>query len=534
MSEAKTTLLVTDDDPQIRFATARQLRAEGYTVLEEETGEGCLRTARQRHPDLILLDVVLPDVEGPDVCRRLKQDPRTEDIPIVLVSGTRVTSSDQAVGLERLADGYITRPYDKTEFLARVRAMLRIRAAEQALRDQRERLRLILAHIGDAVVATDEAGRVSFVNRSARSLLGLDAGTLEAAGGVGAASEPLVGRPVTEVLRIRRGGDGHAEETDVGILGELLRRPGSTEASEVHAASLLLPTGDTRPVSLVVTPLDMSPGRRATDRFGGFVIVLRDMSAFLEAQKGLIERSRQEVARSITAGLAHNINNLMTVVIGNADHLADSIGNDPGLYRWIRDILTSAHRASDLASEMMMYTQSAIVRPVPLCLNDTVRDTLTTDLVPRGLHVELDLDQDLEDTHLDPSQASTVVYNLIRNAVEAVGDASPQRRSRIVVSTRNIRFDRPDPTPGAEFSHVDVIPPGGYVLLAVEDNGTGMEEETRPRIFEPFYTTRFQGRGMGLAVVLGIARNYGGIIRVRSAPERGTTVRIYLPTERSG
>jgi len=68
----------------------------------------------------------------------------------------------------------------------------------------------------------------------------------------------------------------------------------------------------------------------------------------------------------------------------------------------------------------------------------------------------------------------------------------------------------------------------------VEDNGTGMEEETRPRIFEPFYTTRFQGRGMGLAVVLGIARQYAGVIRVQSAPERGTTVRIYLPAQRSG
>ncbi|MDO8933767.1 MAG: response regulator [Rhodocyclaceae bacterium] len=130
-------ILVTDDDPDILFATARVLRSAGYTVYEADTGEGCIHMVREKAPDLVLLDVLLPDTNGDEVCRRIKTDADLCGTYVVLLSGVKTESDDQSKGLEIGADGYIARPINRRELLARVQAMARIISAE------RERDRLI-------------------------------------------------------------------------------------------------------------------------------------------------------------------------------------------------------------------------------------------------------------------------------------------------------------------------------------------------------------------------------------------------------
>jgi len=131
-------ILVVDDDDNIRFATARIVRAAGYQVWEAATGAQCMECVEKERPDLVLLDVVLPDVDGTALCKQIKTDERFEGAFVVLISGQRIGSEEQAEGLEGGADGYITRPISNRELLARVNAMVRILTAE------RERDRLIL------------------------------------------------------------------------------------------------------------------------------------------------------------------------------------------------------------------------------------------------------------------------------------------------------------------------------------------------------------------------------------------------------
>ena len=119
-------ILIVDDDPDILFATARIVKSEGYQVLEASTGQAGLEVARKKKPDLILLDVILPDIPGTEVCRQIKADPFLGDSFIVLMSGLKTSSSDQARGLDVGADGYIARPISNPEFKARVHAMVRI------------------------------------------------------------------------------------------------------------------------------------------------------------------------------------------------------------------------------------------------------------------------------------------------------------------------------------------------------------------------------------------------------------------------
>jgi DNA-binding response OmpR family regulator len=133
----KISILVTDDEPVGLFATVRVLRSAGYTVYEATTGEACIHIVREKVPDLVLLDVMLPDTNGYDLCRRIKTEADLRGPYVMMLSGTKIASDDQSAGLEIGADGYMTRPVANRELLARVQAMARIITAE------RERDRLI-------------------------------------------------------------------------------------------------------------------------------------------------------------------------------------------------------------------------------------------------------------------------------------------------------------------------------------------------------------------------------------------------------
>ena len=131
-------ILIVDDDPDILFATARIVEKAGYRVFTASTAEECLASARENLPDMILMDVILPDMEGPELCRKVKEDPGLGSVFVVLISGMRTASEEQAEGLDAGADGYIARPISNRELTARINSMARILSAE------RERDRLII------------------------------------------------------------------------------------------------------------------------------------------------------------------------------------------------------------------------------------------------------------------------------------------------------------------------------------------------------------------------------------------------------
>ncbi|MFO7911039.1 MAG: response regulator [Desulfotignum sp.] len=145
--EQNINILVVDDDPDVRSATSRVAKNAGYTVLEAATGEDALKTARKEKPDIILLDVVLPDVSGSDICRQIKADENFKGTFVILTSGLKKSSDEQAQGLDDGADGYIARPVSNRELTARINAMVRIMLAERERDHLIEELRLALSKI---------------------------------------------------------------------------------------------------------------------------------------------------------------------------------------------------------------------------------------------------------------------------------------------------------------------------------------------------------------------------------------------------
>jgi CheY-like chemotaxis protein len=140
-------ILIVDDEPDLLFAYSRILESEGYEILKAAAGNECLRLAKQDQPDLILLDAMLPDMDGIEVCKRIKADAETAKIFVIMLSGMRISSDDQADGLEAGADGYLTKPVEKRFLIAQARAALRITQAEAALVDQQEKEMIALGQM---------------------------------------------------------------------------------------------------------------------------------------------------------------------------------------------------------------------------------------------------------------------------------------------------------------------------------------------------------------------------------------------------
>ena len=144
-------VLVTDDNAEIRLMSTMLLRKTGYDVLEASTGQECLDAVRVHHPDLILLDVMLPDMTGVDVCKQIKNNEILKDIFVILASGIRISSENQAEGLDIGADGYIVRPIPNKEFIARVQAGERIKRAEDALREKERQQQTLISQLEEAL-----------------------------------------------------------------------------------------------------------------------------------------------------------------------------------------------------------------------------------------------------------------------------------------------------------------------------------------------------------------------------------------------
>jgi two-component system cell cycle sensor histidine kinase/response regulator CckA len=246
-------------------------------------------------------------------------------------------------------------------------------------------------------------------------------------------------------------------------------------------------------------------------------VVLRETEAQLrQAQK-------MEAVGRLAGGMAHDFNNLLTVIRGYSELLLGRLGPDDAMRKDMEEVKKAADRASGLTRQLLAFSRRQFIAAKVLDLNALVAnmDGMLRRLIGEDI-VELsaELDASAGAIKADPGQVEQVIMNLVVNA----RDAMP-RGGRLTIETKNV-------TIGKETSLDAVgVAPGSYVLLAVRDTGHGMDAETRAHLFEPFFTTKEKGKGtgLGLSTVYGIVKQSGGSIIVESAPDRGTTFRIYFP-----
>jgi signal transduction histidine kinase len=248
-----------------------------------------------------------------------------------------------------------------------------------------------------------------------------------------------------------------------------------------------------------------------------------DLTERKRAEAALREVRHMESLGFLAGGVAHNLNNLLVAMMGSASLLLETSALSLEDRELADGILVSSERAANLTRQLLAYAGKGgfLARSVELSelisgLADVFRSS-----IPKNIDLRLDLDRNLPPIHADESQMSQLVTELVMNASEAI-DRGP---GEIELTTRVETMTKPSGEP----LELGELSPGRHIVIRVTDTGSGMDERTLARAFDPFFSTKFAGRGLGLAALAGIVRSHSGGVRITSAPGKGSSFTVYLP-----
>ncbi|HEU4525206.1 MAG TPA: response regulator [Gemmatimonadales bacterium] len=481
-------ILVVDDTEANRYAVARHLRHAGYTVWEAADGRSALTQLADRTPDLLIVDIRMPGMDGFEMVRRLRAERRTAHLPVLHVSASFTDPLSQAEGLDSGADGYLTHPVEPVVLLASVRALLRARSAEREAKAAEAAWRATFEAIGDGVCVVDSSGRILRHNAALESIVG---------------RAELHGRALPELMP---------------MLASAAEPPYLVSADGRALVGTEL-TFDGR--RLLVSCRSMPNGDGGMHQA---VCVMTDVSRQRAAEVRLQQAQRLEAAGQLAGGIAHEINNMMTVVLGLAEFMVRSGELSGPHHRDMGEISKAATRAAEMARQLLAFTRRQVLHPTLLDLNATLAamGRLIRQLMGANREVAFHLAPDAGLVFADQGQLEQVILNLALNA----RDAMP-RGGHFSVSTS---LERLDGNFAAQHPGIE-IRQGEYARITVADTGSGMDAETLQRAFEPFYTTKpvGEGTGLGLATVYGIIKQSNGYVWAESVQDGGAKFHIYLP-----
>ncbi len=262
--------------------------------------------------------------------------------------------------------------------------------------------------------------------------------------------------------------------------------------------------------------------RESDDTVSGAVLQLTDISAQKRLEAQLAQSQKLQAVGQLAGGIAHDFNNLLTAIIGAADEALARGLPETETVEDLEQILTSATRGAALVRQLLAFGRQQTLQPRAVSINEAVENLtgLLRRLLGSTIRLELELEQPGRTVRVDPTQLDQVLVNLAVNARDAMADGG-----QLTLRTGHITLYR------ALIRGEETIPPGRYVMVEVQDTGTGIPPDVLPRIFDPFFTTRRErgGSGLGLSTVHGIIRQSDGFLAVDSLLGKGTRIRIYLP-----
>ncbi|MBC7236697.1 MAG: PAS domain-containing protein, partial [Chloroflexi bacterium] len=370
----------------------------------------------------------------------------------------------------------------------------------RALQASEELYRLLVESAADTIHIKDRQMRYRLVNSQLARHLGLS-------------KEQILGKTALELYPEPLARRIMADDERVLTTGEALEV--EEELPWVEGPRIML----TRKVPL----------RNVEGEVVGIVTISRDITERKRAEEER-ERLRTQLAQAqkmqavgqLAGGVAHDFNNMLTVINGYAQMVLGALTPADPLYAMLEEVLKAGQRSADLVRQLLAFARQQMIFPRVLDLNEAVEGMLKMlrRLIGENIDLRWSPAAELWPVEMDPSQIDQILANLCLNARDAI-----EGNGQVSIETGNVVLDAV-----ACAGHAEAVP-GEYVLLVVSDDGCGMDKETLARIFEPFFTTKEVGRGtgLGLATVYGIVKQSGGFIDVYSEPGRGTTFKIYLP-----
>lgn len=518
-------ILLVDDSPASLKLLSLWLEEAGYAVRQAPSGELALWSLQSRHPDLILLDVRMPGLDGFATCRRLKADERIRHIPVIFLSAENETT-DRVEGLHIGAVDFIAKNSTREELLARVNTHVTLEQTQKALLRERELLeervrqrtqeildnKLLLQQVIDSlpdwIYVKDRDGRFLLVNQTMANAYGLQPAEL-----VGQYDhEPPAENSTGSVLPT----DG--TEDQAALSGRIIRSEISSW-SGTHQEERLFESfkGPLRDADGQIRAL-LGYRQDITDK-------RREQAERARFEQQLWQAQKMQAIGQLAGGIAHDFNNLLATIMGFAEFARNNLAQSrlEKLPYYLSEVLQASQMAKELVAQLLRFSRNEQCTPEPLALGPALQEIVRLLELTLGAGMRLHL---ALETPLPPVRISAIhLYQAIMNLGINARDACT-RQGQITLSAR---FALPPAHQVCASCQENFS--GPYVLLSLQDNGPGIAPEILPNIFDPFFTTKEigQGTGLGLSVTHGIIHGAGGHVQVHSSPEQGTRFDLYLP-----
>jgi PAS domain S-box-containing protein len=472
-----------------RFSRLAQASFEGVAVHEQ----GLILDANQAMADLFGYE--LSEFIGMNLLNLAMPESR-ELIRNRLREG--VLGPYEAAGRRKDGTAFVgeinSKPMPYQGRMARVTAIRDIterKRAEAAIAAEKERLAVTLRSIGDGVITTDTRGAIVIMNRVAEELTGWTQGEAE-------------GKPLGTVFT---------------IVSEMTREPCENPVAEVLATGAITELAN----YALLTSRDGSErviadsGAPITDRDGktiGVVLVFRDMTEKQKTMDAIQRAARLDSLGVLAGGIAHDFNNLLTGLFGYVE-LARSVSKDARAIEYLEATMATMNRARALTLQLLTFAKGGAPAQKITPLVPFIQEAVQFALSGANVACRFSLGEDVWPCNIDKNQIAQVIDNIVINAQQAMPNGG-----FIEIAARNVSADE---------GEYPSLSKGQYVRVSIKDQGIGIPKDVMPRIFDPFYTTKTKGHGLGLATCYSIIRRHGGCIDVESEPGKGSAFHVYLP-----
>ncbi|RJP86123.1 MAG: hybrid sensor histidine kinase/response regulator [Desulfobacteraceae bacterium] len=580
MNEATTLIkiLIVEDSAIQAQMLKRILEKTGYIVAVAKNGVEGMAMAGEYRPELIISDIVMPEMDGFELCKQIKADMQLKGVPVVLL--TSLTGlTDIVKGLSCGADDFITKPYEESYLLSRVNRIhdtqklrkedkplqketIDLRVADETYRVTASRNQIIDFLLSayetavhkqkDLINAQEElkalnlslekkvAERTEALNEKIQEQKAIEEELRESESRYRDLYENAPNalfsinardNSIIECNQAALNLFGYTKEEIAGMnLFELYPDTpnGKTKRKEIaHQFNEGLPIRDAelqvrnKNGHLEWGSLSLKPVKNVDGETVEIRSTMINISERKKLEKQLQQAQKMEAIGTLAGGIAHDFNNILSAVLGYTELALSDLPEGSNTRDHLEEVFKAGNRAKDLVNQILTFSRQSENQFLMVQIHFIIKEALK--LLRATLPTTIEIHQNIKalgTIFADPTQIHQIMMNLCTNAAHAM----PENGGELTVSL--IRVNLPDDECG-----INNLPPGPYMNLTVSDTGCGMTPDVLNRIFEPYYTTKEKNRGtgLGLAVVHGIVQSHGGLVTVESTPGKGSSFHIYLP-----
>jgi len=547
-TDRQVNILIVEDSPTQAENLKYLLEDQGYTVAVATNGKEGLDSVRKNRPTLILSDILMPVMDGYELADAIKHDNELKDIPIILITSLtdrKGVASRAAV----IADGYFTKPYDDSYLLSKIEFLLSASSRDREEKNlegievtfegepyvinsgRRQILTFLLSTYENAVQQNHDLilmqRELQEINDRLEERVEERTGQLQNSKKrletIIDSSEDIIFLKDRD-LRYQIANKAHEKLFNIkvhDILGEtdfdFMPKEVAEGCRKSDEQALIAP--DSVDIEeYVMGRYYHALRQRITDEEGnvtGIVGIIRDVTSNKKIEEERIRSSKLESLGVLAGGIAHDFNNLLTGIIGNASLARMLCNPEDKVYKRLTELEDASLRAKDLTQQLLTFAKGGAPIKKTTSIASLLRDSATFAMRGSNITCDFSIPEDLSPVEVDEGQITQVIHNLIINAEQAM-----PKGGLIKVSAGNISVS---PSTGLP------VQDGEYIKITVSDTGIGIPKENLIRIFDPYFTTKEEGSGLGLATVYSIIKNHGGYVTAESESGAGTTFYIYLP-----